>query len=169
MKKYIPYILTLISCFIIGAQPIVAQRGQKSAGIFVGYNTCNDGALTGIEFSYQFSSHIRIAPNAYYIFRKDHSDAFSINCDIHSPWHIGQSAINVYPLVGINYTQWSMRHSDMPTSNDSSTRCNRFGLNIGGGIEWFATSTLKIHIEGKYAWLKTFDNGIFNAGIAYVF
>jgi len=169
MKQSLLIILTLMACIIAGAPESAARRGEKTVGLRTGYNTHNESALAGITFSYQFSNHVRIAPNADYMFRKNGTDAFSLNCNMHFPWQIGKLPINLYPLAGCNYTQWSMRHTDIATTDDSSTRINRFGINVGGGVEWYTTSTFKLSAECKFGWMKDFNTGVVSIGVAYVF
>lgn len=169
MKKSIHIFLSILLCVIAGTSEAWAQRGQKTVGLRTGYNTRNESALAGITFSYQFSNHLRISPNADYIFRHNNTDAFSLNCNMHFPYKLGTSPLNIYPLVGASYTQWSMRNSDIENTDDTSTRVTRFGINIGGGLEWYATSTFKVTAEGKFGWMKDFNTGVFSVGVAYVF
>ena len=169
MKKSLYILWTIIACIITCTPEASAQRGQKTLGLRTGYNTRNDSPLAGISFSYQFSDHVRIAPNADYVFRHNNTDAFSLNCNMHFPWKLGALPMNIYPLIGANYTQWSMHHADIAVSDDTSSRINRFGLNLGGGVEWYATSTFKVAAEGKFGWLKDFNTGVISIGIAYVF
>lgn len=147
---------------------VSAQRGEKTLGIRAGYNTRNESAMTGIYFQYRFSKHFRIAPNADYIFRHHGTDALSVNGNVHFPFALSPRW-NIYPLAGINFTMWNHRSENLENTDDVSTRSNKFGLNAGGGLEWYATPTLKIMLEGKYCWVKDFDTGAITLGIGYVF
>lgn len=167
MKKAI---VTLILA-VVSLIPASAQRGEKSVGIRTGYNTCNESAIAGIAFQYRFSSHLRIAPNIDYIFKHDNIDAFAFNCNMHFPFAIVQHKINIYPMAGISYSCWNSHHilPDLENTDDVTSRANRFGLNAGGGVEWYATPTLKLSAEGKFCWVKDFNSGVFSVSIGYVF
>lgn len=158
----------IILCSLI---PLSAQRGEKSAGIRAGYNSCTESAVAGIYFQYRFSEHIRIAPDIDYVFKHNNVDAFAFDCNMHFPFALGTSGINLYPIGGISYSCWNIRHisPDLNNTDDVTTRSNKFGLNAGGGLEWYATPTLKVSAEGKYRWIDDFDSGVFSLSIGYIF
>lgn len=162
-------VVFVISMFV--AMPAEAQSGEKMMGVRAGYNTRNESAVGGIVFQYRFSEHFRLAPEIDYIFRKVGTDAFSFNGNAHFPFALGQG-VNIYPLAGLNFTSWNTKlEYDEEGSNedDVSTRSGKFGLNVGGGIEYYASTTLKISFEGKFCWVNKYDTGAFTIGIGYVF
>lgn len=147
--------------------------GEKTFGLRAGYNTRNESPLAGLFFQYGFSDHLRLSPNIDYFFRHDETDALSMNCNLQFPFRLsagGRTAI--YPLGGLNYTSWNYHHKttdEKDDDNDVSTRRNRFGVNLGGGFEVYATPTLKLSLEAKATFIKSYTSGTFSLSIGYIF
>ncbi len=160
-------VMVMICVAVPGA--LGAAKGEKALGLRAGYNGRNTSGLAGIMFQYAFSSHFRIAPNADYVFRHDGTDAFSVSINTHYPLYFGSyRRFDVYPLAGVNFISWNHRINNSD-GIDTSSRTSDLGLNIGGGMEFYCTPTLKICFEGKFNWVKNYNSGVFNLGIAYVF
>lgn len=172
MKNFVKHLLILGVAVVLGAGQANAQyaRHQTSVGVRAGYITRNESGLAGLSLQYAFTNHFRLSPNADYIFRNQGADAFAINLDAHfpivSPSH---PKVCFYPLAGMSYTLWSYRTRDISGSDDVTARKNRAGLNFGAGLEYYFTSSLKVSLEGKFNWVKSYSAGVFAAGIAYVF
>ena len=63
---------------------------------------------------------------------------FDVNANFHYVIPVAAEKFNVYPLAGANIAFFN---HDIPT---------RIGLNLGGGLEFFITDTVKIIGEAKY-------------------
>lgn len=170
----------IILCFSVVSLTAIAQKGEKSVGLRGGFTTRNTTATAGLYFSYRFSEHFRFAPKVDYAFRHKGVDGFSFNFDCESPIALGQpeNKVNFYPILGLNYSTITSRtiietpqNNDQETeqSDDSSQRTGRFGLNTGAGIEYFATPTLRLALEGKCQFVKSNTGGWFTLSIGYVF
>lgn len=152
-------------------------RGQKSVGLRGGFTTRNTTATAGLYFSYRFTEHFRMAPKVEYAFRHHDTDAFSFNFDTEMPVALDGSTgrVNFYPIAGLNYSTFTshvVADNDVEreeASDDSSQRTNHFGLNIGAGLEYFATPTLRLAFESKCLLMKQYTGGWFNISIGYVF
>lgn len=147
-------------------------------GLRVGYNSRNSSPVAGLWFQHEFAPHFRLAPNVDYIFKRDNTDALSINCNGQFPFRFGQSGAFVfYPLAGLNYTSWNYHHDDDPAVSDSSadgdgdvtSRKNRFGLNAGAGLEYRVSPTLKFALEAKGTLVKSYSSATITLSIGYVF
>ncbi len=168
-------VITLILCSLTANAG--EHTGQKSVGLRGGFTTRNTTATAGLYFSYRVSEHFRLAPKMDYVFRHHGTDAFSFNFDAEMPISLSPANDKVlfYPIAGINYTTMSSHTSSndplLPSdvSDDSSQRVNRFGLNLGAGIEYFATPTLRLALEGKCSLIKQYTGGYFTISIGYVF
>jgi len=145
-----------------------AERGEKTIGLTGGYNFYNNSGTAGVKFSYDFAAHVRIAPSVEYTFRHRDFDAFTVNLDMQFPWRLTSSTVSVYPLAGINITRWTYNEYS-PDNDDISQRFDRLGLNLGGGIGWRATKSLKLTVEGRHSFLKQFHHASVSASIAYIF
>lgn len=150
-------------------------RGQKSVGLRAGFSSRNTTATAGLYFSYRFTEHFRFSPKMDYAFRHNHVDAFSFNFDAEMPISLSPTTnrVNFYPIAGLNFTT-ATSHSaatelNARSSDDSSQRINRFGLNLGAGIEYFASPTLRLALEAKAQILKQQSGAWISASIGYVF
>ncbi len=157
-------------------------KGQKSLGVKGGYVTRNNAPSAGLQFEYTFSKRFILAPSVDYVFRHEGCDGLLFNIDYHGPWNLTTDGRwYVYHVIGVNYASWN-RHlpkgmenmsrageMDSDTDDDVTMRKNRFGLDVGAGLAWYAKPTLKVSLEGKFNWVKNYNTGIFTLGISYVF
>ncbi len=147
-------------------------KGEKSVGLRGGFTTRNTTASAGLYFSYRFKEHLRISPKIDYAFPHHSVDAFSINFDVESPFAFSPTGhANFYPIAGLNYSTFSTHVTDLTRdeNSDTSQRSNEFGLSAGAGVEYFATSTLRLALESKCIFIKRYTGGWFNISIGYVF
>lgn len=166
-------ILTAIAAlFLVTPFDVHAQRGEKSVGLRAGFTTRNTTAAAGLYFSYRFTEHFRFVPKMDYAFRHYGTDAFLFNFDAEMPIALNpEKTVNFYPIGGLNYSTFSTHKQviDTAESIDSSERTNHFGLNIGAGIEFFPTQTLRLMLESKCLLMKQNTGGWINIGIGYRF
>jgi len=151
----------------------MGEKGEKTVGVTAGYNTRNESAVAGLFFQYRINRLLRIAPDVTYIFRHGHTDGLTLNFNFHMPLPVVNDKLNFYPLAGAGYTAWSL-HSKTASpaivdGDDVTTRVRKLAFNIGGGFDVYATSTLRIFVEGKYTAVKNYSSGTISAGIGYRF
>ncbi len=149
-----------------------AQKGEKSVGLRAGFTTRNATATAGLYFSYRFSDHFRIAPKIDYAFQHNSTDAFAINFDTEYPIALGASRrVNFYPIAGLNFSTYNTHYTveNEDESLDSSHRTNHLGINLGAGLEYFATPTLRLALESKCLFVKQYTGGWFSLSIGYRF
>lgn len=164
-----------IALFVMGiAIPEVSGRdsyskGEKSFGPKVGFVTRNTSAIAGLVFTYNFSRHVRIAPEASMVFRHKNLDAIIFDLDFHFPMPFSQDRMAMYPLVGLNISSWSRHSGEEIENKDVTTHLNRIGGNLGIGYEIKCKPTLKLNIEAKYTLIQTFPGAQICAGISYLF
>ena len=160
---------------IASALPLDAvTRGEKNIGITGGYNTRNTSASAGVFFQYNVSKIVRIAPDITYIFRHDHRDGLALNLDVQIPLSLAASTRwNIYPLAGINYTSWNMHPRQLSSqdhgSDDVTTRSNRLGINVGAGLDFNVTPTMKLFLQGRFTSVRHYSYGGISVGIGYSF
>lgn len=162
----------VIAAIIIAFSAVTAsavEKGEKSMGVRAGYTTSNHSGVAGLYFTYAFSSRFRLAPDVDYSFRHNGSDAFSININAHVPVTAPESRFTLYPLAGLNYTSWNLHDISAGDTDDVSTRTDRLGLNIGAGVSYAATPTLRLGFESKLRWIRNYNSGVFTVSIGYVF
>lgn len=149
-----------------------AQRGEKSVGLRAGFTSRNTTATAGLYFSYRFNRHFRIAPKIDYAFQHNSTDAFAINFDTEYPFALGSAGrANFYPIAGLNFSTYSTHFTieNDDESLDSSHRTNHLGINLGAGLEYFATPTLRLAFESKCLLLKQYTGAWLTLSIGYRF
>jgi hypothetical protein len=169
-RRFIAAAVAAILVFVCSAGAYALGKGEKSLGFRAGYTSSNRSAVAGMYFQYAFSSHFRLAPDVDYSFRHNGNDAFSINLNAHVPFGFSQNRFAVYPLAGLNYTSWNIHHKyDIDNNDDTKSRVDRLGLNVGAGIGYYAKPSLKLAFEGKYRCTRDYNSGVLTVSIGYVF
>lgn len=162
----------VIALAFIGANVAADARtvkGEKSFGPGIGYISRNNSVTAGIAFNYSFSSVVRVAPEIGIIFRHRDLDGLNACVNVHFPLGTAGSRFAFYPLVGANFTSWSLHDIDAESGDDVTTHRNIFGINAGAGVELRCTGALKLSIEARYTLMRHYPTAFVTAGIAFVF
>ncbi|MGN1238539.1 MAG: outer membrane protein [Muribaculaceae bacterium] len=167
MKKYIAAIVLAI--FSIMPLSLYADGGRRTVGLLGGYNGELESGLAGVYFQYRCNSWLRLTPDVQMLFKKNDRSAFHINGNAHFILPFG-GKFKVYALGGITYQSW--RYSNIQITEDQRLQdvtSNRFGTNLGGGLEVRALQALKLFAEAKYSFVKDYSSMGISVGIGYVF
>lgn len=168
--------VTLLIAFVLAAMSVSAR--ENAMGLRFAYNTRNASPAAGLWYQHEFAPHFRLSPNVEYIFKHEGTDALSINCNAQFPFRFGNCGqFAFYPLAGLNYTSWNHHHDDTPldsnntreSDGDVTSRTNRFGLNAGAGLEYRVSPTLKLSLEAKGAFVKSYSSATISLSIGYCF
>ena len=161
--------IILLAC----ASPLAAgariTKGEKSFGPKVGYVGKNSSIMAGLFFQYTFSRHFRLAPDIGIDFRNKDMDALMVNINAHVPFGFEDDKVALYPLAGIDFTSWNIHGRDEASMDDVNTHKNRFGLNLGGGVELRCTSSFKLSLEAKYVLIKDYSYPEISLGASFIF
>lgn len=169
MKAWIRTAVAAVALFATSASASAeGYAGTKTLGLLAGYNTYNNSAIAGVEFTYRFSKNFRLAPNIFYAFRHDRRDALAVNLNAHFPIPCS-SSVTFYPLAGVNYSSWNFRNWNPVDNNDTTSRDSRFGLNAGAGVGFTLHGNLRLGAEAAYTFIKHYNGAAFAAKIAYSF
>ncbi len=167
------FAISLLRAFIAVFVPQQAEarfdKGEKALGPKVGYVSRNNSVLGGLAFQYAFSRHFRLSPEAAVVFRHDNLDALQIDINGHFTFPVASDRLAVYPLAGVNFTSWGRHDINDGDGDDVTNHVNRFGLNMGAGVELRFTSALRLSLEAKYQLMKTYPGAVVSFGIGYVF
>lgn len=171
-RLILSFTIALIS--IIPFSTTSASAAEKVVGLRSGYVTRHNTASAGLYLSYRFTEHFRFSPKIDYAFKHEGTDAFSFNFDTEYPLALNASkSVNFYPVAGLNWSTYNIHttinDTDVDDSIDSSERESHFGLNLGAGIEYFATPTLRLSFESKCLLMKKNTGGWFTLAIGYRF
>lgn len=173
MKRQISIAFCLIAlmAFIFPTE-VFSQKGQTSVGLRGGFTSRNTTGTAGLYLSYQFTDHFRLAPKVDYAFRHNKIDAFSFNADAECPIALNADKnLYFYPIAGLNYSTYSTHFqvTENDISDDSSERTNNFGLNLGAGLEYRPTATMRLAFESKCTLVKQNTGAWLTLSIGYLF
>lgn len=167
MKKRIIVLALALAALVTPAQ-MAAGGHDKTFGVKGGYISRNESMSAGLYFQYGFTQSFRLAAQTDVAFRHANRDAWLIDVNAQFPL-VKASRFEFYPLVGANYSAWSIHHSDPDSGDDVTTRKGRFGLNAGVGAGVRVTPTLKLTLEGVYTAVKQNNAARVSLGIGYCF
>ena len=153
MKKLI-VLMSMMFCIMSSA---MAQKDIKAIGVHLNYGTEIESFSLGAKYQQNLTNEIRLEPSMNYYFEKRGIDLLDLNLNVHYIFPMS-SNIRLYPLVGLTFERW-----------DFGKVKNRFGANIGSGVEFDIADNWMTNIELKYKFVKDLDQPIFSVGIAYMF
>ena len=156
-----------------------AQQGEKAAGLNLSYGTEIKNLGIGIKGQYGITDAIRAEASFDYFLKKEGLSMWDVNFNFHYLFPLSDK-LKVYPLAGLSYTNWKLDISDVWDdlddyydddwdSDDSSSSTGKFGINLGGGIQYNITDMVTVSFEAKYQLINDFDQMIFGFGVAYKF
>ena len=152
MKKFL-----MMACMMLFSTAMFAQQGAMYLGGNLNYATDYENFGIGAKAQYEFIQNLRAEASADYFFKKNDVSMWDINANMHYLFRISDK-FAVYPLAGLNLAFFN---HDIPT---------RLGVNLGGGLEYYVASNVKIGGEAKYI---VSDNGYSrfgaNFGVTFLF
>lgn len=180
MKKII--LFSLCAFFSMGA---FAQTGEKAVGLNVSYGTEIKNIGIGVKGQYNFTDAIRAEASFDYFLKKDGLSMWDMNLNAHYLIALGDK-LKVYPLAGLSFTNWKSDikwevdddfgddyfdddYFDDDDDDLGSWSESKFGLNVGGGLQYDLTDKLIFNAEAKYQFISDFDQFVFSVGLAYKF
>ena len=153
MKKYL---FMLVAVFAMTTAAF-AQKAVTGFGVQGVYDDLHGQFGLGVKLQYGFIDQLRGDLGADFFFKKNDMSIVDVNGNMHFVVPVVDK-FNVYPLAGLNIAFFN---HDIPT---------RLGVNLGGGLEYFITNTVKIGGEAKYI---VSDNGFSrfgaNVGVTFLF
>jgi len=164
MKK----ILLLIACVAIsfGAYAQI-DKGEKAVVIEGGVKSNPGRFMLGAQGRYNLADHVRIAPEALFVFPKDKVTGLDVNVNLHYVFDLATLTpdLYAYPLAGLSMQNY--RHSGFTDASGKkwgSTSGTNWGFNLGAGLDYNINSSTFLNLEMKY----TFSDGdCFNVLVGY--
>lgn len=162
-------VATLVVCSV-SAQ----EKGDMAAGVNLSYGLHSDYKNFGIgaKFQYNITDAIRIEPSASYFLKKDYVSMWDINANVHYLFHAGNSFV-IYPLAGITLLgakadvgdalgEWEDVVEEYGV--ETSVSETKFGVNLGGGAQYWLTANFALNLEIKYQLVSDFDRPVISLG-----
>ncbi len=167
-------VAALVACSV-GAQ----EKGDMAAGLNLSYGLHSNYKNFGIgaKFQYNITDAIRIEPSASYFLKKDYVSMWDINANVHYLFHVGDGFV-IYPLAGLTLLgvkadigdalgEWEETAEEYGVETDASE--SKFGVNLGGGAQYWLTENFALNLEIKYQLVSDFDRPVISLGGVFKF
>lgn len=161
MKKLLLAVAFVASTFGAFAQ---SEKGEKSLIGNIGVQSNPGRFLIGAQGRYVIADHIRLAPEASFIFPKNKVTGLDVNMNVHYVFDVDQNA-SVYPLAGI--AMQNARYSGGEEFFGGKTKSRGFtdwGFNLGAGGSYNLSGNSFANLELKYTFS---DSDCFTFAIGY--
>jgi len=143
------------------------EQGTQSVGFDLGYGFDGKNLNLGLDYRYNLTDEIRLAPSLSHFVRNDNLSAWAIDLNAHYVVKLDEM-FGFYPLAGLDLSFWKYR-VDTHLAPTHTFKYTRFGVNLGLGGELYATDQLTLGIEIKYNIIKDFDQAIIGLRAGYNF
>ncbi len=155
MKK-----LVLVSIVaLMGIFTMNAAQGEKAFGAQFNYASKHSMVGLGLNFNYEFINNVRVEPEFIYYFKNEGLNAFNVNLNFNYLIRTS-SRFAIYPLAGFSYARIT------PEIGDG---VNRFGANVGVGVEYSINNRFAFYIEERFQILKDMNQSVTGLGVKYKF
>ena len=161
MKKFILALALSVSVVVS-----VAASGIGSLGANFLYGSKFDQVGLGVSYKLSLTDNFRIAPEMQYFFSNKNMKAWDANANIEYVSTLFDD-LNFYPLVGFTYSHWT--YSEPMGSGKYVDSCDRFVVNVGGGIEYNFTDQFGVVAEIRGPLSKDFSQCVLSIGVKYSF
>lgn len=151
-----------------------AQKGEQAAGINLNFGTYTANFGLGAKYQYGITDAIRLEGGFDYFFESGFTSMWDININAHYLFPFAQK-FTVYPLVGFTYSNWKdmadWNIEDWMNENAGfdTEHYNKFGANIGAGIQYDFSNRWRANFDIKYQILNTYGQAVLNLGVVYKF
>ncbi|MFT4170455.1 porin family protein [Dysgonomonas capnocytophagoides] len=146
MKKLLLSIALLAGTLGVFAQ---SEQGEKSLIGHIGVQSDPGRFLIGAQGRYVIADHIRIAPDASFIFPKNKVTGLDINLNAHYVLDI-DNQVSVYPLAGIAMQNARYSGETIAGQKYGSDSFTNWGFNLGAGGSYNLSSNTFLNLEMKY-------------------
>lgn len=140
MIKRLATLLLIACCAVPGMHAIEFKRPPMAVGLTYDYASEYHQHGFGVKLQVPVAKHLRFEPEMIYCNENREVTTLHLNFNAHYLLPI-DSHLTVYPMAGISYSHWGY----------VGPNANRWGLNLGGGIEypishrWGILGELRLH------------------------
>lgn len=165
MKKLLLFVVCMVTA--LGASAQIGQ-GEKSLIIEGGAKSNPGRFMLGVQGRYNIIDHVRIAPEALFVFPKDKVTGLDVNVNVHYVFGLDQLVqdLSVYPLVGLSMQNGRYSGYTIGNEKHGASGATEWGFNLGGGVGYEINSESFLNLELKYVFGNA-DN--FGVSVGYGF
>lgn len=146
------------------------QQGQSSIGFNLGYAFDSENVTIGLDYRYSILDNLRVNPSLTHFAKKNYVNAWAIDLNFHYLFNLGEM-VTFYPLAGLSLSFWNL-DLDWNIGGEQlklDANENRFGANLGLGVEVYATDRMTLGVEAKYNIVKDIDQALIALRVGYIF
>ncbi|MGM9803785.1 MAG: outer membrane beta-barrel protein [Muribaculaceae bacterium] len=162
MKKTILTLIATVACVISAS-----AQGLGSLGANFLYGSKFDQVGLGVSYKVNLTENFRIAPEMQYFFSNKNMKTWDANANIEYVSTLFDD-LKFYPLVGFTYSHWTQEVKVVHVDKAVNT-WDRFGVNIGGGIEYNFTDEIALVAELRGQLIKSYSQCVLSIGVKYNF
>ena len=176
MKKLLFLCVYMLFCIanVFAQSNLKGEKNISSIGGIFGYAIESEKAVVGVDFRYNVLDRLRLAPSILYAVKKDYTDIWYFNADVHYLARISPT-VTIYPIGGLGFSAWTIHYKSnslleeiLRPKNDETNI--RVGLNLGFGGEMRVSKDIIVGAEFRYNWTERYYNhAMLLARIAYYF
>jgi outer membrane protein X len=157
MKKILFAALIAITGFVT----LHAEVGDMSAGFQFSYASKNSMIGLGVNYQIEVVRNLRVEPEFIYYFENKHLSDYNLNLNLHYliPTYSG---LYIYPMAGFSYVNFK-------DTAVFTTHTNRYGANVGLGVEYRINDRLKFYTEQRFHIIKDWNESVTALGLKYTF
>lgn len=149
MKK-----LFMIACMMLASTAMFAEKGATTVGVHGAYIIDSPNNIgVGANVGYEIIDNLRGVAEFDYFLKKDNVSFWDVNLGAQYLFKLSDALV-VYPTAGIDLLGSKV---DIPevsyggvTVGGGSSSDSKIGLNIGGGVEYWLSSSLALKAEYNY-------------------
>lgn len=145
-----------IAAIAMGTQAI--ERPPLALGLTYDYATEYHQHGFGVKLQAPVGKHLRLEPEMIYFNENRDVTAMHLNFNVHYLMPMA-SHLNLYPFAGVTYSHWGYE----------GPNANRWGLNLGAGIEYKLSHHWGILVEARLQAIKQETQVISTMGLKYCF
>lgn len=164
-----------------------AKPVAKASSASNGSQYENEGLSSGVEFAYAgkmeafglgvrllygINENIRLDLSDHYYFKKEYKYLDDLNLNVHYLFDVADN-LQLYPLAGVTLLLWKVEFDDYNFQTDTwfknSFSDSKFGVNLGGGVQYALTDQLMLNGEVKFQLISDTNQLVLSAGLIYKF
>ncbi len=159
--------LMMLACMILCNLVMYAEQGDKAFGVNLNYGLHSDykNLGLGVKGQYEFIDNVRGEASFNYYLKKDNVSMWELNANVHYLFRITDE-VTLYPLAGLTMLTAKVESANFGGIKSSASDTN-IGLNLGAGIEYPLSDSVKLNGEIKYQIVNDFDRPVISVGLTF--
>ena len=119
----------------------------------------------GVKGQYEFIDNVRGEASFNYYLKQDNVSMWELNANVHYLFRITDE-VTLYPLSGLTMLTAKVESANFGGIKSSASDTN-IGLNLGAGIEYPLSDSVKLNGEIKYQIVNDFDRPVISVGLTF--